>query len=736
MVPSDVCPTEDAVKTFIEHLVDPLLPAKSSVQDYPSPSQQKLVARQVRSVVLLYNYYQRKRHPQLEYLPLNEFSKLVVVLRPALLAYMQFMQNSHEEELTDVEKQLSLTEKMIMEACDVSKSLDASKNVPNIEGWPITKVAILLIDSKKEKCFLLFGSITSGVWSLVEKSLDTSSQSSLISKGLDTSSQSSLGSRGLVTSNQSSEVTPGTKQYKKKRVLKKSSKDELKVNEDVFLQLGHSAIKEATGINNTDIFLLESGTIYSESKEKEASRFYIMQCSKTINEEVFEILMTGKWISVVSGIQGPLVTKSSGSWMITPVMDYFHVLPCYEIISKWISRVTEKNIKVDTPEVTELYVNEDMFTAHDSKPNNDNIDSPKQKENTGSCTLALSDSIYEPMEMIMNENSISKSKIKEKCQYIIDNTVQVDEDDLERNNPSVKYNSNGSASTVKALNVDSTNMLVTEGGTSNLASLHNNYANRPVDGRIQIANHSESDQEELKVLSDSKKILTQTALASLIRRRNELQCPASIAISTMLVLLKFKDYIATVLIVKKFYICIYLRFSYSIQALQQRKIEDEIACPAFFFSGIFSMTPYPCGDSHGLSSPNCYFCYCYISIYQTLELKIESIIEGCNGTWLSNQERVFGQQIQPLKRKKLSEAVFITQSSCQELDDICRTNNWVLPTYHLSQSEGGFKANVTVKGVEFQCSFEGKMGSSPSEARESAAVQMLTNLRSIAKLEE
>lgn len=96
----------------------------------------------------------------------------------------------------------------------------------------------------------------------------------------------------------------------------------------------------------------------------------------------------------------------------------------------------------------------------------------------------------------------------------------------------------------------------------------------------------------------------------------------------MLVLLKFKDYIATVLNVKKFYICIYLRFSYSIQALQQRKIEDEIAvcdaniekmlsgvfsfqCPAFFFSGIFSMTPYSCGDSHGLSSPNYYFCSYY-----------------------------------------------------------------------------------------------------------------------------
>lgn len=116
------------------------------------------------------------------------------------------------------------------------------------------------------------------------------------------------------------------------------------------------------------------------------------------------------------------------------------------------TRVTEKNIKVDTPEVTEFCVNEDMFTTNDSKPNNDNIDSPKHKENTGCYTLALSDSIYEPMEMTMNENSILKSQIKEKCQYINDNTVQVDED-LERNNPSVKYNSNGFASAVKVCNL-------------------------------------------------------------------------------------------------------------------------------------------------------------------------------------------------------------------------------------------------------------------------------------------
>lgn len=132
------------------------------------------------------------------------------------------MQKVNEVELIDVEKQLSLTEKVIMDACDVCKRLDASKNVPNIEGWPVSKVAILLIDSKKEKCFLLFGSITSGVWSVVEKSVDTSSQNS--------------------------EVTSGTKfTYKRKRVVKKPAKDEIKVDEDALLQVGYSAVKEATG---------------------------------------------------------------------------------------------------------------------------------------------------------------------------------------------------------------------------------------------------------------------------------------------------------------------------------------------------------------------------------------------------------------------------------------------------------------------------------------------------------
>jgi hypothetical protein len=52
------------------------------------------------------------------------------------------------------------------------------------------------------------------------------------------------------------------------------------------------------------------------------------------------------------------------------------------------------------------------------------------------------------------------------------------------------------------------------------------------------------------------------------------------------------------------------------------------------------------------------------------ELKIDSIIEGCNGTWLRNQGRMCqyleGQCLRPsVKSKRLTEAVLTLQSPCE-----------------------------------------------------------------------
>nr|POF12329.1 hypothetical protein CFP56_73630 [Quercus suber] len=71
-------------------------------------------------------------------------------------------------------------------------------------------------------------------------------------------------------------------------------------------------------------------------------------------------------------------------------------------------------------------------------------------------------------------------------------------------------------------------------------------------------------------------------------------------------------------------------------------------------------------------------------------------------------------------------------SILKQLDRVCNESNWVLPTYCVFTSDGGFRANVTVNGVDFECTPGGDMRSNPREARESAAAQMLANLRAMA----
>lgn len=54
MAPSNVCPTDDAIQAFLEYLVFPMLPAKSSVRDNPTASQQQSVANQVSFITSLF----------------------------------------------------------------------------------------------------------------------------------------------------------------------------------------------------------------------------------------------------------------------------------------------------------------------------------------------------------------------------------------------------------------------------------------------------------------------------------------------------------------------------------------------------------------------------------------------------------------------------------------------------------------------------------------------------------
>ncbi|KAF3684714.1 hypothetical protein FXO37_01216 [Capsicum annuum] len=103
---------------------------------------------------------------------LSSFCNLAITLRPALMSYMKFMDQYDPTASKDMNNDLSVAEKVIQDACNISCALDASRDVPSIKKWLISKVSVLLLDSNKEACSLLSSSVTEGVWSLIEKSLE------------------------------------------------------------------------------------------------------------------------------------------------------------------------------------------------------------------------------------------------------------------------------------------------------------------------------------------------------------------------------------------------------------------------------------------------------------------------------------------------------------------------------------------------------------------------------------
>jgi hypothetical protein len=125
---------------------------------------------QVRATVLLYNYYHRKQFPQLEFATPDRFclSASLNVRNKNLLMYLNQAQNRLGN---GAGAGISVTDKAIIDACDIAEALDPTKDSPEMIMWPISKVAVLLLNRRKKVCLLEHGSETKGVWSMFEKDI-------------------------------------------------------------------------------------------------------------------------------------------------------------------------------------------------------------------------------------------------------------------------------------------------------------------------------------------------------------------------------------------------------------------------------------------------------------------------------------------------------------------------------------------------------------------------------------
>ncbi|XP_039050897.1 uncharacterized protein LOC120192131 [Hibiscus syriacus] len=660
---SNVCPTEDAVQAFLEFLVDPMLP-KKLISD--TPDKPEAVAKQVHAVVLLYNYYHRKRHADLEFLDFEPFCKLALLLKPTLMPHMKLMLRTDDTEVINLEKQLSLTEKAVMDACDISRSLYASISVPSEKRLPVSKISVLLIDKTKKNCILLSGSITQGVKSLIEKDVN----------------ESCCGPDGSVKAKQMS---------KRKRTPNKRLRDESDADECHFQQLAFSAIKEATkdGISQSDLTIIESHVVCSLSKVKTAARFYIVQCAREAK---------ARWIpikDVIQSLQGPLVKKDSSGWVYSPVVEYFHLLPYARIISQWYSRDVSL-ISFEEPEYVQEVINVHGFEmikdlCEPEVQNNGNripfdggiveasknsscAESEKQNEKNVHCMNDFFDDNDGPSWTMDVDNHSTVHFEKKLTSENVAERVQHDSQ-LKKINSHAECELNGRTDIAKFDVVNSAvrnnlNQLKDQIDTNGKAASND----RPAQDGISLGNHtpvicksrSKFSAKLQKAIASKENILSETALRVLLRKRDKM-------------------------------------------VLQLRNIGDEIAQCDQKMQTILN------GGEDDLELK--------------IELIIEGYNDASReNQGLASQGHEGLGSSQCKKRNRSSEEACSKANPCQLLDGICKGRNWTLPTYQVFPSDGGYQAKVTVKGTDFESSSEGNACQKPHEARSSAASRLLVKL--------
>ncbi|KAK8926420.1 hypothetical protein KSP39_PZI018133 [Platanthera zijinensis] len=294
MEPPAIVAAEDAVEVLIRHFVSPLLPGRRISRPPPTADQQKEVGKQMQAVAILYNYYQRKQSSNSKFLGFRSFWETACICSPSLVDYLKFMCNDAQS-LDDLHNQLSITEKLVMDACDICTALNTLSVSCTIDEWPISKVAVFLVDAANEKCLLKNDSIILGSWSLVEKDIE-------------------------------------------KPIEKLTNAYDV---EDVLQKIAYSSVEQDMGITCSNLNTLEYHFSYSLSQLKSSTVLFIMSYKVPVSS-VTEIP-----IEDLISLQGLPVTGSSCGLKpeITAVAEHYCLLPYIEIIAEWASR---KNSRGDS----------------------------------------------------------------------------------------------------------------------------------------------------------------------------------------------------------------------------------------------------------------------------------------------------------------------------------------------------------------------------------------------------
>uniref|UniRef100_A0A0D3H8W0 DRBM domain-containing protein n=1 Tax=Oryza barthii TaxID=65489 RepID=A0A0D3H8W0_9ORYZ len=593
-------------------------PSQQRIQLSSKPSKKSAnyinTKRCVHMAVILYNYYHRKQFPQLAFADAMRFFKCAsLTLGDSLLAYSN-MVHQHEKSSGSPGEgvNLSVTDKAVVDACGIAEALDANQDSPDMAMWPISKVAVLLLDSTRKRCLLESGSVGKNVRSLLEKEIDTSS----------TSEHGSNKPEGQDLENE--ETGP--------YVLQK---------------LAFSEVERRTEIKRSSLRLLDEHLAYSLTKKGTTTKLFILEYEQTAKGNFAEMPIE----ELIKRMIGPVVEKHPYP-TTTVVAESYHILPYKDILFDCLHRKWH----------------------FDSS-----LSMPKEETRRNGKSSSHSEIDENSKEQEYNIKGSTQKKIKRDIKVL--GSSDKNYSCTSRNKRSSNVNSKRKSEVFRATAADGA-----EGLDSEIPRVKN--ALPPV-----------VDVSTMKFVSCSVNAKeTAAANAGFVDMEADFHQGGSAKDNKDLKFASFKSY---------------LKKRDDLHR-KQRMIEDETVQFDMDIQSVFA---------GGEWTPEA------MSLLEKYGILVDSLdMVEVNGSSYSGD----GYETLTIERKKLT-VERLLRNKCQlmqELDEVCRENNWILPRYKVmpSLTDGMYVANVDIACLEFSQMTFGDPKTNPRDARESAAANLLAEL--------
>ncbi|KAM0894907.1 hypothetical protein ACQ4PT_024168 [Festuca glaucescens] len=656
----------------------------------------------------MYNYYHRKVCPKLAFADAKRFFTCASLsVGEDLFPYLNIAHARGNDSGDDAT--LSITDKEAVQACKIAAELDATKDYPDMAIWPIGKVAVLLLDPTKKKCLIEYGADTKGVWSFIEKEYDAAA-------GISHSTNQPAGQEST------DKTTFGA------------------LDGPLMLQqLAISEVQRRTGMDGSDLLVLDEDLAYSMSKGRTTTKLFIVEYKKTMKGKLVEVSLE----ELIGSMNGPVFVNDP-FLKTTSVVEYYHILPYKEILQgllhrKWtdvprhglnsvidekmeeqgensMSKMKKQTAKVSTPKQNKRAIKATGANSNQNSSISKNKKSCKRKAEASRDTAA---------EGPDGESPIIENKHKKSCKRKAEasRTTAAQGPDGEspilenKHKKSCKRKAEASRTTAtegpdgESPIIGNESLIVPDVKTSGLVTKTiNTKATTVVSGEPILLqsggqvgkNKTQNDNMPQDVFPPMAPYVDHAIENGSLKRQNMEMTGNSGGITennndqmydSLRSLQKIRDEILR----KE---CI----------LQERSIQIDMEIQTILNEG--KMTP-----------------------------KALAIVDNYKGT-CSNMMAVAnsacsgdGGQTRSIKRNKLKEALL---NKCEELDVICNKCEWMLPRYAivLSVADGMFRATVHLTCSDFDMSIVGDPSPTPRKARYSAAANMIAELEKKAEEEE